>query len=138
MMCACSHTGLQARKRDGRHAHALQAHRDEWRRDRLAVGHEHVELTRGWVGVDTLRKRDQAVRGVSHRGDDRDDLLPSLDRTCDSPAHAPDGGGGSQLCPAILLIYHRVLSFPVSVTRVTLALPPCGAAASIALEMRRA
>jgi len=67
VLSAGAHPGLQARKRYRRHAHALEAHRDQRRCDRLAVCDEHVELTRGRLGVDALRESDHAIRRVAHR-----------------------------------------------------------------------
>ncbi len=107
-------------------------------RSGFSVRDEHVELASRRVWVDALGERDETVRGVSHRGDDSDDLLPRLDRVRYAPADAPDPSGGPHRGTAVLLNDHRVLNIPLSVTRVTSGRPWRGAAAAMALEMRAA
>src|SRR5207302_8603835 len=119
-------------------AHALEAHRDQRRGDRLAVGDEHVELSRGWLGVHALGERDETVGRVAHRGYDRDDLLAFLHRARDPPADAADARGGADRGTAELLDDHNVRNMPLSVIFVTTARPRSGCDSSIALAMRGA
>src|SRR5438093_7104592 len=136
VMPARSDAGLRARQRHRRHAHALQAHRDQRRGDRLAIGDEHVELARGRFRVDALRKRDQTVGRVTHRGHHRDDLVALPDRVGDAAADTTDARCGPHRGPAVLLDDHNVRNMPLSVILLTSARPRSGCASSIASAIR--
>src|SRR2546421_275280 len=136
VMLARADACLRSGQRHRRHAHPLQAHRDQGRGDGLAVGDEHVELAPRRLGVDALSQRYQPIRGVAHRGHDRDHLLTLLDGVGNAPADAADAGGRSDGCAAVLLDDHNVRNMPLSVILVTRARPRRGCASSIALAIR--
>src|SRR5487761_197876 len=138
MLGARTHPSLQSRQRYRGHTHALEAHRHQRRRDRLAIRHEHVQLARGWLGVDALGQRDHAIGGVAHRRYDHNYPLSSLDGGSDAAADPPDACGGTDRGTAVLLDDHRVLNIPLSVTRLTSPRPCCGAAEAIAFAIRAA
>ena len=136
---ARANAGLQARERDRRNSHALQAHRNQRCGDRLAVRHQHVELAGRRLRVDALCQRDQAVRGVTHRGNHRDDLVALLDGRGDAAADPPDAGGGTHGGTTVFLDDdHSVRNMPLSVICVTSAVPRSGKDDSMAAATRAA
>src|SRR5438067_8735535 len=137
-MLARANAGLGTGQGDRGHTQALEAHGHQGSGDRRSVGDEHVELTRGWLGIDALGQRDEAVGRVAHRGDDGDDLVSLFHGRGDVTADAADARGGADGGAAVLLDDHNVRNMPLSVIFDTSARPRSGCASSIALAIRSA
>ena len=66
--------GLRAGQADGRHAEAVEGHRQEGRALVLAGGEQDVELARVGLVGDRRREAEQLVGGVAHRRHDDDEV----------------------------------------------------------------
>ena len=99
--------GLAAGEADGIAAQLADRHRQERHRDALAGREQHVELAAGGVGRDLLRRGQQLVGGVAHRGDDDDDVVALLAGAHDALGHLFELLDVRDAAAAVLLDDHR-------------------------------
>ncbi len=81
----------------------MDRHRDQRVGDALTRGEQHVHLARRRRGAHLLGKVEEFVGGVTHRGDDDDDVVARLLGLDDALSHPADAFGGRHRRSSVLL-----------------------------------
>jgi hypothetical protein len=93
MLVVGADTCLAGGKRDRRQPEAVQRHRQEGGRHRLARRHQHVQLAGIGIGVHLAGESDQFIGGVAHRRDHDRHLVAVPIGPGDPRRHHPDAVG---------------------------------------------